>query len=166
MIEIKFGILNILLASNPSSQSVNQPDGIIIFSVIGILVLLFIISIIFYKPFSSKKNISSFLKKAISVKISHSRKKDEFKIIIRNNSNKFIEIIAPEIIIKAFFSKKKLKAKSNTYPLTISPGSSHSIIFKKKQLSAGIQKKTGFKLFRVFVFDRDKNVFKSRYRLF
>lgn len=149
----------------PSSQSVNEPDGTIIFTALGTLVLLLILSIIFYKNTNKKNSTPSFIfKKAISVNILHSRGKGEFKLIIRNKSKEFIEIIAPEIILKGLFSEKKMKARSNTYPLTISPGSSHSIIFKKKQLLGGAKKKTSLKLFRVFIFDRNKNVIKSRYR--
>ena len=148
----------------PSPQSVNKPDGTIIFTVFGTLVLLLILSIIFFKNAVKKNSIpSSIFKRAISINISHSHSKSEFKMIIRNRSKEFIEITAPEIILKGLFAKKKMKAKSSTYPLTIGPGSSHSIIFKKKQLLGATQNKTGLKLFRVFIFDRNKNTFKSRY---
>lgn len=152
---------NNVVQNSTATQSTNNPDGLIIFILAGILILSFIFFIYYYLNPKSRQNKLFRPRDVLNLKLEHIKNKAEYKLSIKNKSTDFIEIKAPELILKGLNFSKKMKAKSDNYPLTISPGNSHSIIIRKRQLIPNSNKKVNLKLFRIFIYDRDNNVFKS-----
>ena len=144
----------------------NKPDGIAIFIITGVIILFIIIYLFSYRKAKRESKNSLINKADLTIRLKRTGNKDEIKMSIRNQSNKYIEIMPPEIILKGFQLSKKLKVRGNNYPLTISPQSNHLVIFRKAQLLSGNQTNRSPKLLKAEVTDKYKNVFKTRYHLF
>jgi hypothetical protein len=157
-----FFIASIFFQKSETSVVVNEPDGNLIFIIVGALTLGLLYFLIDYR--NTKKHRSIFNRNnEIAIKLLKNRKKGECKIDIQNKSNKFIEISAPLIILKGLSNSKKVKTKSNTYPLTISPGTNHSFSFKKNQLLRSSQKILNWSIIRVIINTNINKNYKSRY---
>ncbi len=155
-------IQQIDLASDKTPE-VNNPDGVAIFIIFGLLIFITIL-LIFYQKKQKKSNKNSN-KNSISINISRVKTKSEYKIRIKNNSKNYLEISAPLIIIRSFSTSRKMKVRSNNYPLTIGPKTVHSILFRKEQLIDNGNKKTDPVFIRVKILDNYNNILQSKHSL-